>query len=305
MTIFKTAYDTQVCQGADRAAVLKLKDAIRESRILGDLLFDSNMGCWSIATDASSLANIPSFAHPMLVDFDGQEQLVVDLRSFGRWSRQSDSFVVRAQTDYRFAIARGAANKIWLEQPPSMIRDISPMMTSVFSSWLSEAITKRFALDPREQLDLAILSAFHFQYLFHDGQPDEHAKMRMMSSIIKNTKTNSKDVERVLDMLPDDFGNVKAFCRMAQEVTESIRLKDFNIGLLFTLLGGSWFAPNSVELIGVALEHPPTWLMILYSAMTERGAKNAGITKIAERSSSQEMKNFVRATANLMTLVND
>lgn len=302
MTIFKTAYDTQICFGA----ILKpTKEAIRESLINGDITFDSESGFYPIATDAASLANIPAFSHPMIVEIDGEEKLFVDLRAFGKWSKQSDSFVVRTQTEYRFAMARGSANRIWLDQSKTMIRDLSPMMTSVFSSWLSEAITKRFALDPREQLDLAILAAFHFQYLFHDGTPDEHAKVRMMSSIIKNTHTNSKDVERVLDMLPDDFGSIKAFCRMTQEVTESIRLKDFNFGLLVTLLGGSWFAPNSSELIGVALEHPPTWMMILYSAMTERGAKNAGITKIAERSSSMQMKDFVRATVSLMTLVND
>jgi hypothetical protein len=89
----------------------------------------------------------------------------------------------------------------------------------------------------------------------------------------------------------------------AQEITDSVRLKDFNAGVLFTLLGNTWFGANAKEMIAVATEHPPTWIAMLLSAFTERTFKNSQIAKILERNSFKKLSDdFVNSTLNLISI---
>ena len=302
MSIYKTAYDTRVCSGAK---LQKIQEGIRASLIMGDIQRDPGTGCYTIQSDATSLAQIPGFTHPMMVEISGEPEIFIDLRSYGKWSKQSDSFQVRggSAADYRMALNRGAMNRVWITQSPSIMRDVSPMMTSVFTTWLSDAITKRFALEPREQMELAILAGLHFQYLFVEGGvADQMQEMRILATVAKAVRCSADDVKRVMNIIPEQFGDIGTFCKQAQEVTGSIRLKDFSPALLYTALGGSWFGPGAAELVGVALEHPPTWIIMLYIAVVERGFKNTGIAKIAERVNRQVSLDFQRSVVALSSL---
>lgn len=303
MSIFRTPYDTNQCSGA---RLEPTKDAIRRSLILGEITYSANAGCYTIEGAGTSLAQIPSFIHPMLVDINGKEELFLDLRSFGTWSQRTGTFVVRAGSAeaYALALGRAAFTRIWLDNPPSMLRDVSPMMTEIFSDWLSQSIAYKFALEPREQLDLAILAGLHFQYLFVEGgKLDEQQHMRVLAAVSKAAKANVRDVEEVMRRIEEPFGDIKSFCDYAQDVTGAIRLQGFTPGILYTALGGTWFGPNAAEIVAVSLEHPPTWLMLLYSAANERGFKNTGIGKRMERQRQQVSKDFVRAVVNLRNVL--
>jgi hypothetical protein len=303
MSIFQTAYDTRICRGAKLA---RFHDPIRRAYILGDIGFSPAHGVYTIERDAASLNEIPGFSHPMAVEVDGELRVFVDLRGYGKWSRQSDSFQVRsgAAGDQRMAMSRGALNVVWLNKPVSIMRDVSPLTTRIFSSWLSEAITRRFGLDPREQLELAILAGLHYQYLFVAEAPDQVQEMKMMATVSKACNCSADDVKRVMNMVPEGFGEIDAFCRSAQDVTGSVRLKDFTPPVLYTALGGSWFAGagGAAELIAVALEHPPTWIVILYTALVERGYKNTSIAKLAERANSKVAEDFKRSLVAVASL---
>jgi hypothetical protein len=50
-----------------------------------------------------------------------------------------------------------------------------------------------------------------------------------------------------------------------------------------TVTRNSWYGTNAKEIISVALEHPPTWAAIVFTALNERTFKNSMIYKIAER----------------------
>ena len=48
-------------------------------------------------------------------------------------------------------------------------------------------------------------------------------------------------------------------------------------------MGNTWFGANAKEILAVALEHPPTWLSLVYIALKERSYKNTSLAKIALR----------------------
>ena len=73
------------------------------------------------------------------------------------------------------------------------------------------------------------------------------------------------------------------------------RLESLNSGILITILGNTWYSINAKELIAVGLEHVPTYLSVIYAAVTQKNFRSSIIAKIAERYSKNGVgENFVR-----------
>lgn len=301
MSIFRTAYDTKACEGF---AVSKLQGEVAKAMTVGWLSPVPDTPIRQVDGSDTLTSTIPSFLHPLLIEREGNQlDLVIDTRPFGKWNPHQREFVVRNPTEYDLLVFRAKLNSVWMSHPAEVLRDVSPFAMQVFCAWISENVSRRFALDPLEQMKLAIYTGFFYQSLFTDMKElTERDKLRMVQSIAKNTHAKNTDVLDVLDQFSAPLTGIKEFCDRAEEVTGSIRLQDFNIGVLYQILGRTWFGPNAPELIAVALEHPPTWLSIMLAATSERTFKNSQIAKIAERSSTSTNQQFARQLVNLVNV---
>lgn len=298
MTIYLTAYDTLAGSGYK---LDKIVQGIEKAIINGQYVVDeNNKNVYRLYSH--ELDDIPAFFHPLLVRDKLDEKLILDLRQFTKFDRASGDFQFRLTNESSFQVNRGLLNAIWLERDPFVLLGISPIPMVVFSSWISENVARRFALDPREQLAIAIFAAYYYYCLFSDNdQFDDEDTNRIVSSISRNLRCSAMDVVDILDRVPGVVPGIEKFCQDLEEVTGSVRLKNFNTAALFQLLGGSWFGTNARELIAVSLEHPPTWIALVLSAFTERTYRNTILAKTAERKTSKVAgDNFSRAIFNLI-----
>lgn len=299
MTIFFTAYDTTACLGT---RVDKIEQSIKEAVINGWLESTLDFHAIKQVSTNPDLELVPAFAHPLIVD----NKTVIDVRQFGGWDKAQMKFTVRSMTEYKLLEHRAALTDVWKDGSQALLRDFSGMPMAVYSIWLSESISRRFGLDPREQLFLQILAGIYYYTLFIDNNKiEEHDKLAISSSVVKNLKVAATDVFTVLDKI-EKLSDIKSFCAEAYNVTESIRLKDLNAGVLFSIIGGTWYGVNARELVAVATEHPPTWLAILLASFEERTYKNSYITNITERRMfSDSAKTYSRAILNITKSLND
>jgi hypothetical protein len=299
MTIFNTAYDTTACAGSK---LKKITDPIDQAVVNGWLQPTNDFVSILQVTSNPDLEIVPAFAHPIIAS----NKVVVDVRQFGSWDKSQQVFNIRSTTEYKLLEHRAALNHLWLNDYQATLRDISPMPMGVYSSWIAESVARRFALDPREQLLLQILAAVYYNSLFsNDTEIDERNKLAITNSIVKNLKVSAQDVLDILDKV-GHLTDVHSFCKEATIITESIRLKEFNAGVLFSILGGTWYGVNARELVAVAVEHPPTWLAVLLAAFEERTYKNSYITNITERRSFTEAgKVYSRAFLNITRILNE
>lgn len=310
MSIFRTAYDTKACEGF---AVSKLTSEVAKSLSMGWLSHVPDTSIRRVDGADTLSANIPAFQHPLLVETDNLEKgnlgslghlnLVIDARPHGRWNQHQAEFEVRNGVEYDLLVFRAKLNSIWLSHPTEILRDVSPFAMQVYCSWISENVARRFALDPFEQMKLAILAGFLYQSLFTDMKElVERDKLRITQSIVKNVRAKAEDVLEILDQFTAPMTGVKQFCDVAESIVGSVRLLEFNIGVLAQIVGKTWFGPNAQELLFVAMEHPPTWLTIMMASASERTFKNSQITKIAERASMATNKQFVQSIVNLVNV---
>ena len=297
MTIFKTAYDTTATQGF---RMDKTVDAIQRAWISGELKVQAS-GVRVVEGGRSVVDAVPQFEHPLWIeDSDKQFFIAYDARPFGKVDRLTSSFIVRDGIQYDTATLRAKLNYVWLTETPNILRDISQLPAQIFAAWMAESITRRFVLDPEEQLRLAVLAAYHYQCLFTDAEKfDERELGRVVKAVSMSVNASAEQVYNLLSDLPV-LQSISDFCAHAEKITGSVRLKELNPALLITLLGGSWFGHNHKEMIAVALEHPPTWLAIVAACYQSRTFKNSQVARVAEIKDRQQAgQNYLRSVIKM------
>lgn len=314
MTTFNTGYDTSI---GSSIVTTKIKSAINESLIRG-LLADTNLDIITslkikpvFVTGANnSEGEIPLFAHPILLDSTLNKKeiyLCTDVRPFLKQDRSEyeikdgNKVIVRNHTEFNLAKSRAVMNLLWLTGSESQIKNNLLFAGTVYASWLGETISKRFALDPSDQMKIFIISHFFYQTLFlEESVFDSNTKERLAVHTIKASKAPAKYVFEILDQITS-MSSIEDYCTNVKTILSNVRLKDLSAGFVITLISNSWFGMNSKEILAVALEHPPTWVAIVYTSLVERTFKNSTIAKISERFGKNNLgSDYVKSYVEMM-----
>lgn len=315
---YRTAYDTTVGRSFQMHKTIK---AIQESAIK-DGAYHHTYGLinsddyktipWFIAGAVDSEAQIPFFNHPINVELfeKGEQTLAIDIRPYALYNKNSmnqdnpdEALKIRNRIELNLAKLRMSLNLLWLEKNPTVLREISFVPMAVFANWIAESIVKRFGLTPRDQGIIGIIACYYYFSLFVQREKlDDAETNRLIASIMKALRYPSALVEEVVSQI-NGFSGIKDLAFNIKTITANTRLENFDEGLLVNLLIASWFGTNAREMIAVSLEHPPTWVALVYSAFTEKSYKNTVISKIAYRYLGSKGENdFVRS---LVSLINE
>lgn len=286
MTIYKTAYDTFACQSFVMTRVKHTLDAVYHT---GQLQNIPRSTAYQLQGGFPLANEVPAFAHPIQLDKGHDHELtppvIMDARAFGKYDTHVGGFVVRNKTEYDFLVLRTRLNNCWVREAPSLLLNVGTLAMKMFAQWIEQNVTKKFLLDPREQLHFRIYAAFYYWSLFQETDHKFSAvdKHRALATIIKSTGISAKDVTEVVEHFEKPVNGIEEFCALAGEVVNSIRLKELNVGVLYALLGNTWFNSNGKEVVAVALEHPPTWIAMIAMASQDRSYKNSAVNQLLER----------------------
>jgi hypothetical protein len=286
MPIFRTAYDTLACHGF---ILDKIRHPLEEAYVRGVLAPIENSTAKRLVGSGDTLTDhIPSFDHPMAIAGDNwvdpnrgphEPRLTVvgDLRRFGRYDQHQKTFVVKVRNDYGFQLTRTILNQIWLDSAPSTLANCSPLPMKLYGVWISDAIARRYALDPQEKLRLQVLSSIFYAGLFYDIH-DHWDKNRIAMQVKRAVNVDPKFIFEMLEYVPKPISGLLEFVEIVKEAIDTVRLKDLNHGILYAVLKNTWYGVNQDGTVAVALEHPPTWLAMLYASITDRSYSKSQVT---------------------------
>ena len=293
MSYFRTAYDTTAGRIIDLSGKIELP--IKEAMVSG-VLDGVNLGIAPIENcdalfiigGSTSESKIPAYIHPYLIkNFKGMNHLITDARLFRTSTNEYQSprdfeTSVRNKTEYTFLKNRAALNLLWLKEDRRSIRSRFSFACSVFAAWLSQAVAKEYALDLQDQYRLMALTIYYYHTLFvEETQLTGEALEIAVVHTIKATKFPAATVYSLYESI-GEIKDISGYCEAAKVVIENVRLKDFNLAILLTIVRNSWFATNSKEILSVALEHPPTWISIVASVLMERSYRASPLFKIID-----------------------
>ena len=318
MTIFNTAYDTSTGLGFKvnyesiikqlQMAVIKVNFADTNRKIINE----DFGGCLNPAASVlTSLTpeeqSIPAFPFPIhfntpVAGKESSSYIVFDGRPYisGTQLDPSGKLNVRMQTEYSLNKAMTILTAYWCGGKYNDFKYLSKVPTAAYASLISESIARRYGLDPKDQLIISVVAAVFYSTLFNEESTlTENQKISLVPNITSATFAKSDLVFEVLDKI-DNMSKLSDLVRNISACTENPRLDDLNVGILISIISGSWFGNNGKAIIAAALEHPPTWVTVLYSAFTERSFKNSGLSKVIDKYRGNKGEiDFTRAMQNL------
>jgi hypothetical protein len=293
MAIFKTAYDTSACSGFRTREV---KDKLEAGRFLGAFSTDTPFSLKTsgeqvtlqLLKGGNSAADVvPFFNHPFPLKASNGDassvEFALDVRNFGKWYAPNETFVVRNRPEYLWSVRRAVLNALWLTERPEIFRDLSTIPAAVYAGLISESIARRFALDAAEQITLSVVACYFYHCLFTDEKEfDEFTMNKVAGNIARITRAPA---EKVFEIISDMkvLNSLDELCTACREKTGSVRLEDFNLGVLVAICSSTWFGTNAREILVVGLEHIPTWLAIVSASLNDATFKRSTLTKISTR----------------------
>ena len=312
MPIFKTPGETTVGRIEDRK---KLTFALKEALISTDLS-NSNFGVEPRGSTKAvfykgteSTDTVPPFVHPVLIEnFRGMNYLVSDIRLFRTSSNhyQSDrqfEEAVRNKSEFALMKTKSALSLIWLGDDPGQLRTQFSFAGGVYAAWLSNTIGRFYGLDLGDQTRISAISLYFYHLLFqNDTLLQDGALETAVVHTIKTTKMPAADIYALFEKM-EPMEGIADYCKMVVKLSENIRLKGFDLQTLLTIIRNSWYGTNAKEMLQISLEHPPTWITIVYATLTERGFKSSPLYKtidmMGKRGNADE---FVRNLAQTISL---
>lgn len=280
--MFNTPYDTT-----------PLKDH-RLENIMSELLMakidgsvvelDEMPGVFILNSQSSKL--VPIFTQPLtslqLGERAGDIKVVFDGRALTRVDGEGRMRITNT-TDYDLQKRRASLLMHWIN--PSFDRrellragDFSFL---VFTTWITRTLTSKFALDGLQSMNVNIITGWYYicQFVSYNDFDDETREW-MNGTIQRWTRIPYDKVVEVTTNL-NHMDDIKDYIEGLKKASGTVRFDAFSFGVLYALLGSGWFGPNSRETVCVALEHPPTFIALLVSAVQLKSFKSTVISKVA------------------------
>lgn len=221
--------------------------------------------------------SIPVFNHP-IVNVE-HKWIALDLRSCVQLSDDKESYEIRNESEFNLALQRFILTAMWFVEKESALYTLK-LAHFAFANWLSDNLTKKFGLDMNNQLQLKILALIYYSRLFTDTYTEDDFTKLLVRS--KDEIVIPKLLEEVRDQI-GDLETIDDFCKACYDVTKNIRLKNLDYNVMVNIVANNWVGGSGKELAMLSLEHPPTWISLVYSSLTQRSFKKSYITGIVDK----------------------
>lgn len=309
MTIFNSVYDTTLGSTIDTKNV--------SSKII-DSFIKNNLQKENCGVDNSlkikpvfitgyydNEDEIPLFTHSIIIKYKDTDYLCTDLRLYintKEYRLNKDlKASIRNKTEYNFMRSKAIAELAWINGDISYIKDNLKFAAHVFAINITEAITRTYALDESDRRKLNILCLVYYRSLFLEK--DELSYDNKETALIHAVKVlgvNERMFKEVVDNI-NDMRNLSDFVDAIKIALNNPRLNNFNIVVLLTLIKNTWYGSNAKDYILASLEHVPTWLAIVYTALNEKTYKSSMVYKICEKTKKAgNLETYVKSYEDLV-----
>lgn len=248
-----------------------------------------NDGVDKILLFKSGTSGIPYWTHPLELVTSQGVMTVVDVRGFTRVTREGH-VEVTSQLDYDLAVLRAHLQKMWAQEAASQILGFGNIQVQIFSRWMTEGLMYAYNIDQDTQTKVTMIAGVFFLCQFEkiDSEGVIPKEFIHRWSIIIG-KAISMNVGAVYDLIADlpPMNTLSDFITVTKEHTGSISLEEMTIKAVFEVLGKSWFGYQAVQLVTAAIEYPPIFAALIYTAIQERGYRNARLSTTVKRYDSR------------------
>lgn len=255
-----------------------------------------------IVTPSSDYDHVPSFTQCVNIGKADSPKWVVDARPYMRNERHSGTYRLVAQNDYMFQCIRMALTLQVNQKDSDALLTLGKVPVVTFVRLITHALTNVYQLPLESQIQVSIICAYYYLLQCRSEKQITESENALLAQ--KITGMVSIPVNTVMEIMTElnPMGNVRDLVDAIRQHSKSLRLKDFTFENLFMMVANTWIGVNSRENIGVALEHIPTWIALVYTALDEHSYRKTILAQRAQTAGKQiDIKYFIERTYRLVT----
>jgi hypothetical protein len=228
------------------------------------------------------LNDLPVFKHPAFINDKGNTVIATDIRPYlnEKSTIREDKYVTSNPTELNFAFLRTLLNAYFVTELKEYSYRYSYANT-VYAAWISDTVSKRYGLDPEDQLKVFVAAYYFYMSLLQENPLTEQEVILKSKAVVDASRSTASFVLDTAEKLEPTSG-LNDLIKNIQNVTKNKRLDDLNVGTLATIVGSTWYGTFSKDIIAVGLEHVPTFTAIVGISATQRYYKKSMIAQIAE-----------------------
>lgn len=296
MPIYVDPHQTNIAKGWKTQPI---RDQLKKMEIMGDLHKVEGYPIYGVYEGVE----VPPFIHPLTyVTRDNENTVVLDLRSYVN-SKDPTAISVNNRSEYNLQINRALLTHTWINLPRNYFANVLDTTMKLFIKWVSSQVGKRFSLNVQDILIMEVVLGAYYINLFNDEvEIDDMARLNMVNRLTKVLRLQPDFIEGIIGDDTSPIESVQALCMAIKFKTQSVRLKDLDAPVLYTIISKSWFGHNAPEMLAVALEHIPTFYALIYTASTENLYRKTGFSQAVEFVLAKDKQNTAQGIKNLMDL---
>lgn len=199
---------------------------------------------------------------------------------------------------YSHAVRYAHYTELWYTGGKSIRSDMLNMgnfPVKVFVNWIQQAV-QRLGLDFGQIQQFRILATFYYIQMF-GPLPANHTPEDRERLLIRAERLipafDLQTIDNFIGEIPE-LNNIRDFVKWVIEKLDTPRLHSLSVDFFYTALGFNFGAAYK-EQVAVALEYPPAFLAMVYTASTDRGFQKSGLGRIIEKLiSRQDDKEFIK-----------
>lgn len=243
--------------------------------------------------------DIPNFAHIINLGDDRNPLLVVDGRQYMRYDPRLGVTRLIAANDWQLQCVRVALTLKLMESGPSNFARLTDFPAKVFTDWITGTLVQRYTLRPESEMALRVIASLYYQAMMApELREPGHDRIRFAPIL---ARVSGIPIEFIMNMIDPDIEGTVGSLNNANDLALELSTKARTLSMgtlkfadLHTLLKATWFGTNAADNVGIALEHLPTWIAILYTAVSDRSYRKSKITERAERvGRGNDIRNFI------------
>lgn len=260
---------------------------------------DVHDNCFLFALSTGKDYDPKPFPHPVRFIDDEDYITIFDARTSTRFDRTTGEPVVNNSALFRRDLIIAILEDLWISEGPKEVLRLGHMQVYSFAFWIANIITRRFALDPAQQIKLTIIAAYYYICLCYPEK--EVPELRSAVTVIaRSLGMAASYILTTADNLPY-MGDIHTFVEVVVDQLETDRLSGFTADILATLLAGTWFGPNNSLLVATAIEYPPVFASLVYLSLTDRANRGTGLAGIVLKKERDPMAvEFLKMTSSLL-----
>lgn len=241
-----------------------------------------------VVTPKDVYGDVSGFTQFLNIGTEEKPKWVIDGRPYMRWERRDDTYRLVAENDFSFQCARIALSLQAQGQGSSIFFGFGDLPIKTFTRWITLALSQRYGLSIEQQIAISVIAAYYYSARLSDdytiSAEDIMPLTQQVSRVCMVPRPRALEIGEQLASKKGSitFNTAEDLATAIAEFSGSVRLTELRFLDLYTIIAGSWIGVNARENVGVAIEHIPTWIALVYSALDENSYRKTILAKRAE-----------------------